>query len=57
MYDCFAVHWGDVMFRLTGWNKDDEILYLVLVDTEVMAPQHHLVVLKQTQQADVTKAF
>lgn len=46
VFDCFAVHWGDVMFRLTGWNKVDEILCLLFdcVSVQLIAPQRHLLV-------------
>lgn len=51
VFDCFAVHWGDVMFRLTGWNKVDEILYLLFGSTAPSSGLHW------TRQSDVTKAF
>lgn len=59
VFDCFAVHWGDVMFRLTGWNKLDEILSVVWAccfsaANGAAAPSSGL---NWTQSTDITKGI
>lgn len=55
---CFSVYWVDVMFRLTGWNKVDEILCLVFDVSQCSWWLCSAIFwFNRTRRNDITKAF